>query len=248
MHHTLAWRESIADIVENDITPVVDGIWAIQNGHFLPQSNWNLQYITYQAAGVNQARLRTPTFRQITTPFIRPTIGTIVPGNQPNVADYRSNPLVLRGLEEIEYLAAQTTGGAAVVVGIAGLSQGGLVTPPSGDIYTLSATSTTAAVAGAWTQIAMTFQDTLPQGVFAVVGGVSVSATALAFRLVFEDQVWRPGGLGLGLATSSTHPMFQKGGLGIWGRFNSNRMPNIEVLCNAADAAHQVFLDIVRVA
>jgi len=247
MHHTLAWFEDLVTAVESDVQPVVDGIFTIQNNHFLPQRNWNLLYAMYSAATATRARLRTPTFRQITTPFIRPIEGSITPGDTPNVADYRENPLVLRGLEEIEFLATQTAGANANVFGVAGISADSMIPMPRGDVYTLRATSVGPAVANVWTQIALTFQDTLPQGIFAVVGGWFFSAAAVAFRLIFEDQVQRPGGIGSNSLENAAHPMFRMGGLGIWGRFNSNRMPNMEVLCNAADAVFEVYLDIIRV-
>jgi len=92
----------------------------------------------------------------------------------------------------------------------------------------------------------VTWQDTLPAGIYAVVGLEFIGVTALAARIIFEDQVMRPGCVGSGLIASAPDPMFQNGGLGIWGRFNSNRMPNLEGLCNAADTAQTVFLYFVR--
>lgn len=247
MHHTLGWRLSLADATETDMTPVVDGIWTIQNGHFLPAIDWFLLSAYFGAAGPNRARFVTPTMRQITTPFIRPINTDIVPGNLPSVADYRDNPFRLRALEEIQLLGTQTTGGAAVAVGIATVARQGLTPMPSGDIYTMRGTGATTAVAGAWTQVAVTWQDTLPQGIFAVVGANFIGTTALAGRFILEDQVDRPGAIGTSAADLNVSPIFLKGGLGIWGRFNSNRMPNVEFLCNAADTAQEIYMDIVRV-
>jgi hypothetical protein len=78
------------------------------------------------------------------------------------------------------------------------------------------------------------------------VGLQYIGVTALAARLVFEDQWERPGCIGAGLGTSQQHPMFSKGGLGNWGRFNANRMPSVEFLANAADTAEEVYLDFIR--
>jgi hypothetical protein len=247
MHHTLAWRLSSADATETDLTPVTDSIWTIQNGHFLPSIDWFLLAAYAGAASPNRARLITPTFRQITTPYIRPINTDIVPGNLPSVSDYRANPLRFRALEEIQFMGTQTSGGAAVIVGLAWVARQGLQPMPSGDIYTLRGTGTTTAVAGAWTQVAVTWADTLPQGIFAVVGGNFIGTTCLSGRLIFEDQIDRPGGIGSSAADLNNEPMFLKGGLGVWGRFNSNRMPNVEFLCNAADTAQEIYLDIIRV-
>ncbi len=247
MHHTLAWFATPAQDAEADIAPVVDGNWTIQNAHFLPQNDWFLQAFAMVCEDSVRARLRTPTFRQITTPFIRPVGQTLIPGNDPNISDYRQNPLRFRGLEEIEFLAEQTAVGVADIFGVGIVSRAGMLPMPQGDVYTLRGTSTTAAVANVWSQIAITWQDTLPQGIFAVVGGWIQSTNAVAFRLIFEDQIDRPGALGAGLLTSRAADMFRMGGLGIWGRFNSNRMPNVEVLTPAADAAFELYIDILRV-
>lgn len=247
MFHTVAYRVSIADVTATDVTPVPDNIMAIQNGHFVPQQDMKIPFATYQAAGATRARLISPSLRQITTPWVKPSGLAIVQGAEPHVSDYRSNPLGIKRLEELQFEAFQTSGGAAVVVSIVGLMIGGIMPMPQGDIYTMRGTGTTTLTAGGWTQVTMTWQDTLPVGTYVVVGMQYVGVTALAARLIPEDQIWRPGCVGTGLTTSQTHPMFMKGGLGVWCQFNANRMPNVECLANAADTAEEIFLDFIRV-
>jgi hypothetical protein len=248
MFHTIAWRESIADILENDIQPVNDGIWAIQNNHFLPQRDGQILYARYGAAGTGtQARFNSPTFRQISSPRIRPVEAAIVQANRIQVADYSARPMGIKGLEELELLGNQITGGAAVVVGVAGISESGIVNAPNASIIPMLGTGTTTMVAGAWTQVAVTWADILPAGIFAVVGLEFIGVTALAGRLIFEDQVPRPGCVGSGLLATGSNDLFMGGRLGIWGRFNSNRMPNFEGLCNAADTVQTIVLYIQRV-
>lgn len=244
--HTIAWRESIADITADDISVVADSIMTVQNGHFVPQRDMFLLYASYQAAGATRARLISPSLRQITTPWIRPTAVAIVQGVESHVADYRSNPLRIKGLEELQLEAFQTTGGAAVVVSVAALADGMMQPMPAGDVYTMRGTAAATLTAGAWTLGTVTWQDTLPAGNYACVGLQYFGTTGLAARLIFEDQFWRPGCIGAGLVTSQQHPMFSKGGLGVWGRFNANRMPSIEFLGNAADTAQEVYLDFIR--
>lgn len=247
MFHVVAWRVSIADVTATDITPVPDSIMTVQNTHFVPQRDMSIPFVSYQAAGATRARLISPTLRQITTPWIKPSAVAIVQGVEAHVADYRANPLTVKALEELQYEAFQTTGGAAVVVGVAGLMIGGIMPMPQGNIYTMRGTGTTTLVAGAWTLTTITWQDTLPAGIYQCVGLQYIGTTALAARLQFDDQSWRPGCIGTGLVTSQSHPMFMKGGLGMWGQFNANRMPNIECLANAADTAEEIFMDFVRV-
>lgn len=247
VHHTLAYRASIADVTATDVTPVTDTIMNVQNGHFIPSSDMMLMYGYYGAAGATRARLVSASLRQITTPYIRPTSLAIVPGVQQHIADWRRNPLKLRALEELELEAFQTSGGAGVVVGILGVSLSGITPMPSGDVYTMRGTGTTTNVAGGWTPCAITWQDILPNGVYAVVGLEYIGVTALAARLVFEGDYYRPGCVAAGLGTSQPDSMFRMGGLGQWGRFNSNRMPNVECLANAADTAQEIYMDFIRV-
>lgn len=247
MHHTVAYRVSIADVTATDVTPVPDTLMAIQNGHFMPTVDYNLMYATYQALGATRARIITPSLRQVTTPWIRPTAVAIVQGVEAHVADYRANPLKLRGLEEVQFEALQTSGGAAVVVGLLGMTKTPFMPMPQGDVFTMRGTGTTTLTAGGWTLGTITWQDTLPAGLYACVGLEYFGTTALAARLVFEDQWERPGTVGAGLVSSQSHPMFRNGGLGVWGRFNANRMPTVEFLANAADTAEEVYLSFVRV-
>lgn len=247
MHHTIAWRASIADAAEVDVAPVQDTLMAIANAHFLPQQDWLLQYAHYAGLTVDRARLISPSLRQQTTPFIRPINGTIVVASNPGVADYTRSPLRIRGLEELQLSATQTTGGAAVVVATAGLSKGPLIPIPSGDVLTMRGVATTTLVAGAWTTATVTWNDILAAGTYACVGLEYFGTTAIAARLVFEEQWERPGTLGLGTDITIGHRLFQKGGLGVWGRFNANRMPSVECLANAADTVEEFYLDLVRI-
>jgi len=247
LHHTVAWRASIADVVAADVAPVVDGIMTIQNSHFLPQKNYNMIYAYYGALGATRARFVTPTFRQLSTPWIRPINLAIVPLDEPNMADYSANPLLIRGLEELQLEGYQTSGGAAVVACIAGLASQPIGPSPSGDIIAMRGTGATAAVPGGWTNTVMMWQDTLPNGQYAVVGLEVISTTCIAGRLIFEDQVERPGCLGQSLVSGNGPQLFRYGNLGVWGRFNAFRIPSVEVLCNAADATQEIYLHLVRI-
>lgn len=246
--HTLAWAASITNNVETDLAPVVDDIVAISNAHFMFQRDKFVQWIIFMNVDADHAKIVTPSLRQITTPYIRPVEGNLTPGSRPAVADYRNNPLRLRQLEEIIMQVFQNGAGAAIGAVVAGVSDSTLSPAPAGDTYNLRGTATTAAVANTWTTLAMTWVDVLPMGTYLVIGGEHISATGKAFRLIFEEQSDRPGGVSMSDTENFTHQMFRNGGLGVWGRFNANRMPTIQVLCNTTDNAHEVYLDIIRIA
>lgn len=244
--HTIAWESNVTNAVETDMAPVQDSIMSIQNTHFMPQRQMQILYAYASSVNLSRARLITPKFRQITTPFLRPSGSALLPISRPPVVDYRRNPLTINGLEELQLLTLQGGAGAEVVYGIAGITESGISPIAGGDIYTMRGTGTTTAVAKSWTQAAITWQDTLPAGNYQAVGLVSISTTGVAGRLIFEQQTWRPGSLCFAADGNITDPIFHQGALGVWGTFTGNRMPNFEILCNAADTAQEVFMDFVR--
>lgn len=246
-YHLIAWSGSLADATETDLTPVTDIIQTIVNGHYLPQVDWQLNAFVGMAGALPRFRLISPTLRQVTTPFVTPLETALTPATRPGVADYRNYPLTLKALEEFQVNAQQTSGGTARVNALAAVSIGPITPAPGGMMYTLRGSSTTAAVANTWTQIAMAWNDTLPAGVYSVVGIVGFGTSDYAVRVVFEDSRWRPGGICLATENLIGSSVFLKGGLGEFGRFNANRMPNIEILCNGTTAVHTVYMDIVRI-
>jgi hypothetical protein len=245
--HLAAWAATIASASETDVTPVQDGIMAIQNNHFMPQVNTGIPFFSAIGLLIARARLVTPKLRQVTTPFIRPINLALLPVSRQAIADYRIAPLMINGLEELIYDITNSAATSGSYHGVAGLVKGPMVPAPNGDIYTMRGTGTTTVTANAWTQAAMTWQDTLPAGNYQVVGMEFVSTTAIAARFIFEQQIDRPGCVGVATDGTITHPMFLKGGLGAWGMFTGNRFPNVEVLCDSADTAQEVFMDFVRV-
>lgn len=243
--HVAAFTESIVQLTNEDISALTDDILAIQNGHLFPQMDMDLQFVAVMSPNMDRARLVSPTMRQVTLPFIRPLNVAALPATDPNVADYRDIGIHLRGLEEFALEVTTNAAGPSRVTGVVGL--GGPIDPiPVGDVFTFRGTSTTAAVANAWSTLAVTFADILPAGNYAIVGGEHQSTNGQAFRLILEGQYWRPGGISVSALGNRTHWMFYKGGLGVWGRFKSTRLPIVQVLANAADAAHEIYLDIVR--
>lgn len=245
--HLAAWYANVTNAVETDITPVQDGIMTIQNNHFLPQVNTSILFIYAGSADLSRARIITPKFRQVTTPFIRPINESLLPASLFRVADYHNNPLVANGLEELQIDVYQGGAGAEHVYVAAGLMRGPWQPAPTGDVYTMRGTGTTTVTASAWSLCPMTWQDTLPAGSYAAVGLNFVSTTAIAARLIFEQQIDRPGCIGSAADGNLIPPLFNMGNLGSWGTFTGNRLPNIEVLCNSADTAQEVFLDFIRI-
>lgn len=246
-YNLIAWSASLADATETDVTPVQDPIVTIQNSHFLPQQDWQLNAFVGMAATLPVARIITPSLRQVTTPFMSPLETALTPATRPGVNDLRMYPLTMKGLEEIQVMGKQTSGGAARFNALAAMGIGALTPAPAGPMYTMRGTSVTAAVANTWTLCTVIWNDTLPVGIYSVVGGQGFGTADYAFRVIFEDSRWRGGGICLATENLIGSPVFTKGGLGEWGRFNANRMPGVEILCNGTTASHVFYLDIVRI-
>lgn len=248
MLHLLAYDASITNAVETDLAPVNDSIFTIQNGHFVPQKDIYILWAMAMGATISTARLLSPSIRQITTPFIRPIEAAATPGTLFGYQDFGNNALVARAFEELQVNVLQTSAGAEREIVLLGVSDNAAPTDPVGQTFCMKGTSTTAAVANAWTQIAMSWNDTLPGGVYEIIGIEYVAATGVAARVIFEDSPWRPGAPGVAAMASKSWWKFAFGGYGPYGRFTANRFPNIEVLNTAAVASHTVFMNFRRVA
>lgn len=248
MFHVLAYQGSSHDVVGLDATPVPDDIFTISNGHFLPQMDLNLYGGYFGGNLLSYTQLVTPTTRQISIPRLLPISATILPPTDPNVVDLRMNPLHLRAIEEISMLNTLGTN-ASNLPFVNLLFVGKSLDPvPMGDSLTLHGTSTTAAVSLTWTSIQITYDTTLPAGTYAIVGAQIQSTNALAHRFIFKDQIFRPGFLSVNAFGLRTGWDYYRGAMGLLGTFTTVTYPTLQVLCNGADAAHDVTISIIRIA
>lgn len=247
MHHLSAFSASIATGVETDLAAVQDGILTIQNGHFLPPQDLQIWFAAAMATNVQRARFNSGTLRIPTTPYIRPITAALIPNDPVRFANYQANPLTARMQEELAVLAFQNAAGAQRVTVPIGFGIK-YMPAPVGNIFSMRGTSTTAVVANTWTQCAVTWQDTIAQGTYAVIGLDHQSANGQCARLIILNQYWRPGAISMPGIADRGDEYFRRGAMGEWGRFVSNYLPIPEVLCNAADAAHEFYLYFVRVA
>lgn len=245
MFHTVAYQGTGVAATDVDMTPVPDGLMTVQNGHFLPQSDCKLVYMAGIGLTQTYMQIVTPTLRQIAKHQVRPLENAAAPGALPAFARYNTNPLTLKGLEEISVVMQNTA--TAVCKAILGLSLTPIMPAPQGNIFCLRGTGTTTQAALGWTGCPITWSDTLPTGNYVCVGLSAFAATCQAARLTFEGQWERPGCVGNAAVTAQEWPFFHNGLLGVWGNFHSYRMPSVEFLSTAADAAQTVFLDLIRV-
>lgn len=247
MLHTAAFFEATAAAVTNSqINALQDGVISIRNNNFFPVRNYQLLAAMVMGASLTNARLDSATIRQISELNIFPLNLAAIPGAEPRVQDYSNDPMPVAMDEELELQVTDTAVGGENITGAMILQVEYRPTPP-GRIYTIRATSTGAAVANAWTNVALTYDNNLPRGRYAVVGGVHISTNGQAFRLNLEQQKPLPGGFSNVSIGDQCFRKQRMGGLGSWGEFDNTALPELEVLCNAADAVHTLFLDFVKV-
>ncbi len=246
MFHTSAFFDATSSTVANtQINVVQDDVLTIRNNNLFPAVNYNLLYAYAGGDTITRGRLVTPTWRVITPPNIVPLNGTDQPGQDANIADYRMNPLRIAGGAELEAQGTDSAGTIPIVV-VIGFADRPTVAP-AGDIFTIRAVSASTAVVGLWSNMALAFDDTLPPGVYSIVGAYAFGATGLAFRLRIPGQLQRPGGLCMTTVEQRPPKFFLKGGLGEWGRFPNDTLPEVEVLATAADTALTLFLDVIKI-
>lgn len=248
MFHLAANFVAIGQTVDTDVPAKTDQVLQIQNSHFVLSKPMQIMAAYASSATLTRTKLKFPSINQYGGTWLRPVNATLLPFTDPNVADYRQIPFTVPAQEELQY--ASTSGLACGTENHYVLTwlQDSFVPAPQGQIYTLRATSTTAGVASTWTDITVTYDNQLPSGRYAVVGSNVHSTTGVAHRMIFDDQLWRPGTLSFATTGLRNHPMFEKGRLGVWGYFTTISLPRFQILDNATGNSHTIYLDCVRVA
>lgn len=245
-YHVVAYSANTFGVTNFDATPLPDQWITIQNGHYLPHIPLYFYGGWFGGTNLTAVTLVTPRSRMVVPPRLYPLQGAPIPPDRPHIIDRRKNPFTLNAVEEVSLQI--NVGGAANALNYLVMFWGNSLDPvPQGDLYTLHGTTTVAAVAGAWTLVSPIWDQTIPAGNYAVVSTQHVSANGVAHRLFFKDQLMRPGFLSMNAATNIGEPSYYFGGWGKLGEFNTTAYPTWEVLCNGADASHDVTMTMVRV-
>lgn len=239
------------------VVPIADPMLFVQgNAIRVPTDMPNLIWMAGGAdATVSpQFRFTSPSLTTVGRPQIQPVNVTAaaaaLPGSPFNIMWVDQNPIALAGDELLTCDLLNNP--AAAQYQWAMIQFGDAVPTPiiNGKIVHHRATSATAAVANAWTNTVITFDDALQPGTYAVVGLRAMSTTMVAARMVFNnDPAHRPGVLGCQTAGGYGDQKFRDGRSGLMGTFPFTQTPTIDVLCNAADAANTMAfeLDLIQI-
>ncbi len=217
----------------------------------IPDDTKNIVAVAAMAAlGANHVQLVSPSLRDVANLDIVPvnalTDGNCEPDSPAKIADYARNPIPLETGESLTCVSDANPAAAADQSTLVWLSDGPIAKVEGQVIHSVRCTAAITATAGAWTNGALVFTQTLAVGNYAVVGMRAQGATLVAARLVFRGSGTRPGCIGSDVESDDDGGYFRRGNFGIFGEFHSTVPPTVDVLANDADTAQEFVLDLVK--
>ncbi len=245
--HLAGYTESQDSAVLVPVAALADPSLTVSGDNIqIPAFAPNLMGAMAIGANTTRAQLVSPSLRRILNPEIRPINVGAEPLSPPLAALFPGSPIPLDASEQMQAYAAEDAAGAAQSTVILFLSEGAIA-PVSGEIFTVRVTNASTLVGYAWTNGALTFDQVLPVGRYAIVGARFESAGLLAFRLVFQGSTPRPGGIGCDAASDLTPDGQRYGGWGVWGEFDHNVPPTVDFLSLSADTSQVGALDLIKI-
>jgi len=244
----VGWHESIdASAALTKIAALPDPHVRVEGDNIIVPSLNQLCFCYGVGTGLIRAQLDSPSLRRFLLYDISPVDSYVEPSSPwhwESLLRFNS-PYPLDINEPLS--AAVLNGGLQWTTVLVWLSDGA-ITPITGDFLTVRATGATTLTAYKWTNVAITFDQTLPAGRYAVVGFRYQSPNAIAARLVFPGYAWRPGCIGYDADEEDALPIFRNGRLGIWGEFEHNTPPTVDCLARGADTSQIFYFDLLKVA
>jgi hypothetical protein len=198
-------------------------------------------------ASITRAQLVSPSIRRRYPVEVTPIEIAAEPADPVKYNPFFQSPIQLDEDESLNFQAAEGGAGAQQSSGLVWLCDGATSPITGSEMFTIRATNATTLVSYAWTNGALTFNDTLPAGEYAVVGMRASSAGLIAARLVFSQFPWRPGCIASDTLGEQGAPVFRYGNLGVWGQFSHNTPPTVDFLSLSADTSQTVDLDLVLI-
>ncbi len=197
-------------------------------------------------ANLTRAQLQSPSLRRTINYEIRGLNVNAEPLNPPVASFFPTAPIQLDVDEQLQAHMAEDAAGASAATILVWLADKA-VEAVEGEIFTVRVTNATTLVANAWTNGALTFDQVLPVGRYAIVGARFESAGLLAFRFLFQGSTPRPGGIGCDAAADLEVPGQRYGKWGVWGEFQSTTPPTVDFLSVSADTAQTGAIDLIRI-
>lgn len=248
--HQVAYSDTVAaQGTLTALTPVPDPTVNIDGSNLQIPDKYNMLLaaasLGQAGSGATQARLESPSLREVFFPSITPLGDAANFGGFSFVYALPDSPLPLKTNEGLQF---KTNGGGAGPLrqwGLAWLTDNAIQVA-KGPWFTMRATAAVAGSLSAWANGPLTFDQSLPVGNYDIIGMRCEAATLIAARLIFigASAITRPGVPGMANEQSRELPQFRFGNMGVYGTFNSTTPPSLEVL-GGTGGAQVVYLDLV---
>lgn len=203
-----------------------------------------LFFVATACSNLSYAQVESPSLRRVANLDVYPYGASVPIVSGYHLMDLTQNPIKLDEGEPLRLAVAEVATGAVDIYGLIGFSDGS-ASPVSGEWYTIRCTASGTITANTWSALSLSPVQTLPAGRYAVGGMAVFGGTVIGARLVFVGLPWRPGVTGDSGTSIPKSYIFRQGRLGIWGEFNHDQPPSVEVLCSASGSV-TVYLDLMR--
>jgi hypothetical protein len=246
--HLSAFRGSVVNGTTNTaIAGVLDNIISKSvSGNFLAPDGAQIAAAIGGGVNASRQRINTPAARQVGFPQIAP-LGTGVTATNPqNLAYWGQNGIKPASADEVAVEATHTDAAPQIQWALMWW-RFGYKQPTPGLQYRLRWTAAIAAVVGSWASGALAFDQSIPSGIYQIQGMDAFGANLLGARLIFPGGSWRPGVLAHNTLSTVPRPEFTDNSFGVFGEFDSVNVPQLEIYAEAANAAQEGFLDLVRI-
>lgn len=250
MFHTAAYYEVLdGAAVLHEIAAVNDQPLTISGDNIrVPKSMSNIigeACLSAADAALTSARLNSPSLRSFSYPEIRPLINAVVFGSPPEGILHPKSPIPLQGDEDLRFEINSDDATTAAEYGLVWFSDGqhGEV---NGDIHPVRCTAGITLSAGVWVNGGLTFTQTLPVGRYQIVGMRAEGSNLVAARLVFVDQMARPGVPAVNDVADQDHDLTRYGRMGVFGAFDHTNPPTLDAL-GVTDTSQVIILDLMKV-
>lgn len=236
-HHLLAFGGAAQDFSAGLVTvpPIADGLIRFNSNVIQTTDDWKIWASFVGGNDITQCRLNSASLRIRGFPNLTPLNDSHLAGSRPGVYDCRDYPLMLRSMENASLQA--TNAAAADAIALFTMSRdNGNMNINHAALRKVRFSAALTSVAFGWSsEVNLVLSDDLESGRYEVYGMECFEADGIAARLVFKDQVERPG-LPMQQLVSDIGSDIYMGGLGVWGSFDSITPPFIQSIHGAAAA------------
>jgi len=196
-------------------------------------------------ASAARGQIVSPSLRILANLDVEPVIAAAVFGSPPEVLFHGGAPIPLTPDEALNFYMESAPVAVEVHYGLVWLADGPQQAV-SGQMFSVRATATVAQAVDAWTNGDLAFGQTLPAGRYQVIGMRARSTDGVAARLVFPEQVARPGVACVNAVGDIDPTAFRFCRSGVFVEFPDTNPPTVDVLGGVAAA--QIFIfDLLRV-